>query len=239
MARHTLKPNYDWNTAGEEIYAPSLPVGLSIPVIVIVFVVFWPLAIYLIWKRTDIKRINFNGGKAIEGIGWFLAICGFLGILGMLGVLSDSADFSGSSAYSMVTLFGGGIALIISGKATKRLVRRYKKYADIVTDQGTTSIEEIAAAMPVSRDTAVKDLQKMINKGLFAGASIDPARSEIILPGTYAGACANDRENVRDGSVAQKGQEIAVTCKNCGASNKVGKNSVGVCEFCGSPISGA
>jgi hypothetical protein len=226
MGRSREENDYRNAMAGRMLNSPPVPAGLSLPVIIIVFVVFWPLAIYLIWKRSNIKNIDENGAKALEVVGWIVA---FAGVIGMIGAISDAGNFDWNSAYSMITFIGGGIGLILIGNKNKRAARRYKRYITIISNQGITSIDELAAAVSVSYDAAVKDLQKMLDLGFFAGAYIDAARREILLPENHPNAYeTGDRPERKD---------TVVICKGCGANNKIGKNSVGECEFCGSPIS--
>jgi hypothetical protein len=80
-----------------------------------------------------------------------------------------------------------------------------------------------------------KDLQKMIDAGYFSGAYIDITQREIILaktamPQEYVSPISPSAQ-----APSPQAQERIVSCKSCGANNKV-MGQLGECEYCGSHL---
>jgi succinate dehydrogenase hydrophobic anchor subunit len=201
---------------------------LSWPAIVIICILFWPLGIFLIWKRTTMdKKAAMNAGKSMSIIGWILLVLGFLILIG--GLSEPVSDTSGIIV-DFIIFIGGGLALIILGAKRKKEAVRFKKYIDMVINQRITSIDNIAASFPTTYDIANKDLQKMIKKGFFMDAFINQSEREIVLP--------HEQQNIKNDQSQgyNAGEMQIVNCKSCGAHNKLVKGSVGECEYCGSPI---
>lgn len=70
----------------------------------------------------------------------------------------------------------------------------------------------------------------MIQKGYFKDAYINESTNEIVLPQK------SKRElNNTEATAIEENQSKVVSCKCCGAQNKVTR-SVVECEYCGSPL---
>lgn len=200
---------------------------VSWPVIVIACILFWPIGIFLIWKRTSVdKKAALNTGKTISIFGWICLAFAFLGLF--VGI---SEGFASDDA-GMILFFGiAGLVLVAFGKYTSNSAKKSRKYIAIVVNQEMTSIDNIAASIPTTYDDAKKDLQKMIDKGYFDGAYINESAREIILPKKQPEVTNNQLNNVTQNITMQ-----SIVCKSCGANNKIAAGTVGECEFCGSMI---
>lgn len=211
---------------------PQLPWWLSLPGIVIITAIFWPVGIFLIRKRMDLdKKTALFSGAAITVVGWvFLAIA-------IIGLLANSAGcFERTDTKDTVLILFfiiAGIALILLGRSTRKNAIKFKKYISIVINQQITSIDNIAAVMSTNYDVCKKQLQKMIDKGYFNGAYIDEVAREIVLSKQYENVSSKSSMN----NTPQSQEIQVVACRGCGANNKIAKGSVGECEFCGSPLS--
>jgi hypothetical protein len=206
----------------------KIPVLLTWPAIFIAFFVFWPVCLGLISKRTRVvNKTALSNGGGLRVLGWLSIIASFAVVL---STSPGTRYLSAGQTYLFINFFAGGIGLISLGAAVKNFTYRLRKYLSLILDNGMTSIDDIAARINRPyRDVAV-DLQRMIDMGLFGGAYIDGILREIVFteePERHDYETADGRE----------GKEAVVTCKGCGAVNRIAEGSVGECEFCGSPIS--
>lgn len=202
---------------------------LSWPAIIIICLIFWPLGIFLIWKRTTVdKKAAINPGTKMSTIGWVLLV---LGVLALIGGSSEPTFDTNAIIADFIIFIGGGLALIILGVHRKKEAARFRKYIDMIINQEITSIDNIAASFSTTYDIANKDLQKMIKKGFFMDAYINQAEREIILPQVQKNFTRNESQS------ANNVQYQVITCQSCGANNRIAVGIVGECEYCGSPIS--
>lgn len=200
---------------------------LSWPAIVIAFIVFWPIGLFLIWKRTSIdKKAALLSGKTIGILGWISLSIAFLGFFVSI---SDGIKSDDISAIIFFLLAGAG--LIALGKKIKNNADKSKKYISIIVNDGVIDIDNIATAIPTSYENAKKDLQKMIDKGFFEGAYINESERQIVLPKKHQESPYNQSNNAE-----QNTRMKVITCKGCGAQNSIAAGTVGECEFCGSKI---
>jgi len=208
---------------------PKLEWWLSWPVIIVATIVFWPVGVFLIWRRISLdKKTAMLSGKVIFIAGWvFLAFAA-------LGIAVCSGEGFKSEDKSYITFFTiAGIVLVLLGRSTKKNAIKFKKYITIIINKEITSIDNIAAAMPVTYDVCKKDLQKMIDKGYFDGAYIDESAREVVLP-------KHDYADISEPTVSNGSRNVemqVVVCKGCGANNKIPKGTTGECEYCGSALS--
>ena len=200
---------------------------VSWPVIIIACVLFWPVGIFLIWRRTIIdKRAALGVGKIIKIAGW-LSIA--LALIGFMVCLSEGFGSDDVSGIIFFILAGG--ALIFLGKKISDGAQKVKKYINIVVNQEVTNIDRIAECMPTTYEDAKKYLEQMIDRGYFENAYINESTREIVLKQKEIKEVDFTME-----SKAQNEKLIMVMCKGCGANNTIIEGSVGECEFCGSSI---
>ncbi|MDR0293649.1 MAG: hypothetical protein LBH95_05795 [Oscillospiraceae bacterium] len=184
------------------------------------FILFWPLgALFLFRKLSADKAAVLKDGKKVTVVSFILMGLGAFIFLAAL-------DGSTYTFFWAVALVGGGIWAFVLARRMKVDGERYKKYIAMIVNQSQTSVDNIASAVGVSYEIAVKDLQKMIDAGYFAGAYIDASQREIVL-------AKNAPPQVSAGPSAVQVQERVVTCGSCGANNKV-TGHTGECEYCGS-----
>ncbi len=194
--------------------------------IVIWFIIFWPVSIYLIWKKISIdKAAAMKFSKVLKAIGIIFVVCAVL-------MLSVAGEDPSTAAFGFL-FYGIGGGLIIWGSIkVKQSGERYKKYIDIVINQNQTTIENIASLMGLSYDQTVKGLQKMIDVGYFEGTYIDHANHELVFPERQQMDAAERTMGTSNSVLQQK----TVKCPNCGGNNVIVAGRVCECDFCGSPI---
>lgn len=206
---------------------PRISSAYSWPVVILTCIIFWPIGLFLLWKRISIDR------KASLTTGKLVIVCGFTSLaFSLMGLLVSLSEGIKSDDVNMIIFFiAAGIGLLLLGKSMIKNARKYKKYLSIIVNQNMTSIDNIAAANNVSYDEAQKDIQKMIDKGYFSGAYINDGARELVLPRV------KQAENIVQSNHEEPVETKVVACKNCGANNTVIVGKTSECEFCGSPIS--
>ncbi len=198
----------------------------SWPVIIISIIVFWPLAIFLVYKRVKIdKRAGFTTGKIIKYLSYVSFFMVAMGIIACLG-----KGFTGEDFGMILFFLIAGVALFMFAKKLSSNAEKYKKYISIIINGNEYILDNIASAMSLPINIVKKDLKDMINSGYFQGAYINDSTNEIVLPKT-------GKENINDIASNDESQIEAkvITCKCCGAQNKV-TTSGAECEYCGSPL---
>jgi putative Mn2+ efflux pump MntP/ribosomal protein S27E len=162
-------------------------------------------------------------GKIASIFGYTLTIP-----IGLTFIVSPFPDAE-SNIFALI-LMGLGAWLIYYGIKTKKRLRRFKKYIQIITTENTTSLESIARQTSQSLDFVTKDIQKMIYNKYFLNAYIDEKANEIVL---------RKRDNIVANVQVESNtsiEMISVNCKGCGAAKVVQKGLSSECEFCGSTL---
>ena len=158
-------------------------------------------------------------GKTCSVIGYTTA--GFW-LIGLLLEITEGPDafVVGLALFFMIV---GGL-FIYNGIRIKRRVNRFKHYVSLISLQGITNLEALAAQTGKPVSFVREDLQNMINKKFFTSASIDAVRGEILIVGaqTLTQNSPTSMENYN--------------CSRCGASGVREKGSPPTCEYCGSVV---
>lgn len=197
--------------------------------IVLWFIFFWPVGVYLIWKKlSSDKAAAMKNSKVLRVIGIVFI---FFGVV----MLSEIGNDAGTALFGFLFYAGGGALIIWESIKVKQSGERYKKYIDIVINQEQRTIENIASQMGLSYDQTVKGLQKMIDVGYFSGAYIDQANHEIVFPRRQQQVAENTYVQ-QSSSAPSQPQQKAVKCPNCGGNNIITIGRICECDFCGSPI---
>lgn len=197
--------------------------------IVIWFIIFWPVSIYLIWKKlsTD-KSAALKNSKVLKVIGIIFIVFAVM-------MLTTIGDDPGTAVFGIIFYGGGGALILWGSKKVKESGERYKKYIDIVINHEERTIENIASQMGLTYDKTIKGLQLMIDKGYFEGAYIDRQNHEIVFPQRqHIGNVPN--VGMQYDNSSQQMQQKVVKCPNCGGNNTIIIGRVAECDFCGSPI---
>ncbi|MEW9095365.1 MAG: hypothetical protein AB2417_09815 [Clostridiaceae bacterium] len=206
--------NYDYKKETKKTY--------SWPVIIMFTIVFWPYGLYLIYKKLN----SNNKEKFLRYISYF---CFFMTVAGIVATLT-SPDNATESIPPTIVFFVIGLALFRRSKKLIFKAEKYEKYISMIINEKELIIDNIAGAMSLPVHVVKKDLKDMINKGYFKGAYINDITNEIVFP-------KPNKKNVNETTpnYEPKIQAKAVTCKGCGAPNRV-TTSVAECEYCGSPL---
>lgn len=143
--------------------------------VVILMVVCWPVGLFLLYrklKQFSSARRTAQRRRSVTTVG---------GILLGMGALNLITRAFGGMLSTLFTALGGA-ALLGIGSAMKRRERLFQKYRAVAADRDIVDIGEFAAAIPASYEKAAKDLQDMIDEGLFGEwAYLDHQRMALVL----------------------------------------------------------
>lgn len=120
-----------------------------------------------------------KSARVMKIVGIVLAVLGAMGCLGVMGDLGYYVEYGGiwqlvSDLSPMLGFAAGGGALLWgSGRMTRRM-RRFAKYLAAAGNAQSVSIGRLAAAAEVSERRVERDLDMMIDKGMWGeGAYVD------------------------------------------------------------------
>jgi hypothetical protein len=194
-------------------------------------IVFWPVGLILIIKKLSEDKSAIMSGKsgAASVVGWILTA------IGALFLLSGLSASEGSVIVLALFFLAGGILLLRKAQGNKKTAAIYKKYIDIIVNNGESSIDNIAGAVGLGYDKVAADLQKMIDIGYLKNAYINVSTREIIIPRSVPSPELVPQ--AAGSNAAPVAQKLVIRCPACGANATVVSGSVTECEYCGSPLS--
>lgn len=121
-------------------------------------------------KVTKTPQYGDKGSRIMSIVGLGLAV---LGVLALIGGLSEAAYYSSFFELLLRELsyplgfLAGGIGLLLGGRSMKRRERRFAKYLAAAGKKEAVDINRLAAVAEVSERKAEKDLEIMVEKGLW------------------------------------------------------------------------
>lgn len=122
------------------------------------------------------------------------------------------------------------VLAVITGTKIKKRIKRFKVYVGLISIEGITLIDEIAANTSQSVDFVTKDLQKMIDKRYFSSAHLSKNTNQIIIGHTEM---SRMQSNTGHGLQDEAGELANIKCSGCGAVNSVRLDQKSNCEYCG------
>lgn len=175
-----------------------------------------------------------------------ILILGFFG-LGTIGGLTDEELGSDTAFLVTMIIFDLiGVLLIVLSRLRHKLIKNFKKYVTLLSNDPTGSIANLASALGTSETIVIRNLEKMMKKKYFFNAYIDKGQNRIVLPNREAVPAAQPAEAVSASADVTPSAPVStgapemttVICKGCGGVNTVPKGGVAECEYCGSGIQG-
>lgn len=193
-------------------------------VIIIAIIVFWPVGIYLLIKRSAVdKKTAMTAGKVV---GW-IGTCSYaITVLGALVAITEGVASSDVIYIIFYAAAGYGLR-----KLSKNMIKNAevsKKYIILIVNGQVRSLDAIAQSTGDTYDKARAQVQKMIDAGTFKDAYINEGLREIVFP------------TIQQPAVVETNAQpaTALPCPCCGANNMV-VGVVGECDYCGSAINNA
>ena len=210
----------------------SNPWYLSWPAIIIAFLVFWPVAIVLIYLKSKNSKSGAFAAASNKKVYMILG-----GVLILIGI-----GRFGDSFWGAVFFILGGVALIYYSNALARKAVRNKQYIDMIVNQGETSVDKIASVLNVKYDVAVSELKTLQTLGILKGTSLNEQTHSISVDKikNVASDISNMVDSVTEALTgaasndAASGQpeRVSQACPGCGAKYTDIKGSTVVCEYC-------
>ena len=113
---------------------------------------------------------------------------------------------------------GGAVGLLMSQIMIRQSARE-EKYKSAVVKHRLTKLWDIAAAVKLPAEVVTKDLQRLIEGGIFPGAELDVGAGLFLL----------NKGRPVDAPL------VTLRCESCGATVVTAQGQSGVCAYCGTP----
>ncbi len=132
---------------------------------------------------THTPQYGAKGAKILKLVGAILGISGLLALGGIIGdAISAYMMPEFEDLFYMTGLVAGGASMWLGGLGMQRRARRFAKYLAYVGNRKAIPIDDLARAADVSEAKAEKDLEIMVEKGLWGeGAFVDAGRDMLFL----------------------------------------------------------
>ena len=134
-------------------------------------------------------KARFEGVSGKKVGGYIMAIAG--GLLAfaflILSLIFVPIAIATSSMVSMVALalpvalMAIGAGLLFSGVRRISFLQRFRAYQGVLASRQVCSVDELAAQTSRSKRSVLKDVRKMIDKGLFRQGHLDDAETQLIV----------------------------------------------------------
>ena len=134
------------------------------------------------------KKSKKKSKSSAGGLGFLIAgaVFAFAGIAATADTV-DMIYWTGSMAgyladlWAALTMLAAGGGMLSVGIGQKKQAKRFPLYKNVINNRPVVSFEEISAVMGLPRRKVVKDLKKMVEKGLLgSGAYLDMARGVYV-----------------------------------------------------------
>ncbi len=135
-------------------------------------------------KKSKKKSKSSSG----SGLGFLIAgaILAFAGVAATVEAV-DTVYWAGTYAgylsdiWKGLSMFAAGGGMLSIGIGAKKQAKRFPLYKNVINNRSIVAFDEIASVMGLSRRKVVKDLKKMVEKGLLgSGAYLDMARGVYV-----------------------------------------------------------
>lgn len=210
----------------------SYPWYLTWPVIIIVFILFWPAAIVLIYLRTQSSKGGAFAAASNKNV--YMILGGILIVLGLIRL-------RGSIPMALFMIVGGA-AMIYYANTLAKKASRNKSYIDLLVNQGETSIDKVANMLNVKYDVALKELKTMRSLGILKGAVIDEQSRSVSI--TRVQSATNEITGMVNsvtgaliggastGAASGSTETVEGACPGCGAKYTGAKGTTITCSYC-------
>lgn len=152
----------------------------------------------------DALKSVINSPNDTKLSSWLLMIFGIIvALFGLLAVIGNSADFSlGLFLFALSLIISGG-AMTYGGFEMQNSIKRYANYIAVIGPNQAVEIESIAKKTGFKKRKVERDLQKMIDKGMFGPSAYLNKELGYIFMSTQA-----DEELTRAREAAEKKAQI-------------------------------
>lgn len=207
-------------------------------VVILLLIVFWPVGIYLLYRKLSGNRdTNSEGGKVLKVVGIVFLILGVIYFIMAGSSLTEleSKESSQDAVEALVVVgtvfFVGGVIMLIMAKRKKRKANNITRHAQGNQTQYTQmQFNQESLSERLFREQQL--MQQQI-RGLQFEEQPSQQFSQIHVSQTII---TNQEPFAEQEKPPEKKGPRVVTCKNCGGNNTIIDGEIGECEYCGSPI---
>ncbi|MBQ1821357.1 MAG: hypothetical protein II117_07135 [Clostridia bacterium] len=143
------------------------------------------------------------------------------------GKTSDGERMEFGGFLAVLILFAGiaafSILKLIRLRKQKKTLQNYRLYIARLSNDKEKSMEKVARGMCLPLETVESDINTLIKMDLIKNAYID--NHTLVLP-EY-----DLYDKIPDVVL------VTVKCDCCGGNSQIPENTIGSCQFCGSPVS--
>lgn len=202
----------------------------SWPVIIIAFLIFWPLGIALIILRSKGSKQSIFMGTTDKKKYYILGL--ILIIFGIYSLIKKSF------LIGIFAILGGLFVGYYATSLAKRSARN-RKYIDMIVNHHESSIDRIASVVGLPYNKCLSELNQMISLGVLKNANIDTNTHTIrietpAIEQQQGGGFMNSLLGSDNGGA----EMVTASCPGCGAKVVLRKGSTITCEYCDAPIKG-
>jgi len=157
-------------------------------------------------------------------------------LFGLTLIVGLFDDVSGE--ISMITVFfiltALSIYLLLRGIKRGKLIKLFRIYGLRLSTDSNCSMDQLAVSLGTSVDVVIKNVEEMIKRGYFTNAYIDTTSNDIVFTGQASTKTTDSKISNLYNTQNANVEYTTVSCRGCGAINKIIKGTVSECEFCGS-----
>ncbi len=135
-------------------------------------------------KVTKTPQYGDKGSRIMSIVGLVMAVLGVLAVFGGLteiGYYSSFFDFLLRELSYPLGFLAGGIGLLLGGRSMKRRSRRFAKYLAAAGKKEAVDINRLAMVAEVSERKAEKDLELMVEKGLWGPEAFVDGTNDMLF----------------------------------------------------------
>ena len=162
-------------------------------------------------------RVSFDIWMARLGtaFGWiFLAVWTLFGIVGLTQWNTSQEPINHVLPFIFFGFAAFHIPLILAAKKTRKLVKDFRLYSAILSQDPEKKISSITDALKIPQEKVTERLKEMCGRGYFNGY-INFSDQRLVL---------------------EPGADLSVEyCPGCGAANAISRAG-DICRYCGSPL---
>ena len=136
-------------------------------------------------QTTTTHRIKIKTGKPMIIVGGIMsALFGFISIVLTITLLTQAQLVDALVTVTpLLCFFTGGLALLWSGLSQRKRARKYRQYLAMIGTRRNIAVSTLADATRRSSAAVCKDLEDMLDDGLFPGGYLNYGGEMLVVSG--------------------------------------------------------
>lgn len=158
-------------------------------------------------KVTKTPQYSAKAARNMKIVGLVLLFAGLVSLVEGIGAATGGLSWALlASLFPTMGLAAGGLGLLLAGGVMTRRARRFGKYLACAHGQDAVSLKKLADTAEVSQRKVERDLEIMIEKGLWGkNAYVDLSSDMLFRSPEAAEAYFAPRQTVREPAPAEQG----------------------------------